>query len=367
MKKYDELTLKMRKNRSLYEYSNLPQKPRIHFKYASLGYNKNQRAQVQFWISPSNKTNLENHLKYIQREGAGKNQEIPDFFDDKENSNVNTEKFIQFQKNEKHHFRFMISPEHGNLINLKKYTREWMLGLQSYLGKQLQWIACEHNNTDHSHIHIVIRGIDTIQKKKFLIPKTWMVYESRKLAGEIATDILGYRTSEERKQNLEKLINKNTITMLDTGINAKQILGKSEISDLNAYQKKRLDYLVSLNLASKNKNNFFVPKKTLFELRDNAQKINIKSQIVKSLKNAQEKTEQIKINKIWQGNENITGKIIKIGKRDELSDRLFAIIKTSENINYYIPLYISSKKVGEDIEIKPLEKNKNKKNQKKRE
>lgn len=168
-----------------------------------------------------------------------------------------------------------------------------MIGLESYLGKQLQWIACELHNTDHPHIHIIIREIDLIQKKGFLIPKTRMIYESRKLASEIATDILDYRTKKELHQNLENLISKNTITMLDTRINTKQILGKTEISDLNPHQKKRLDYSISLNLASKN--NFFVPKETFIKLKDNEQEINIKSQITRALQAAQKSIKKQKL------------------------------------------------------------------------
>lgn len=68
-------------------------------------------------------------------------------------------------------------------------------------------------------------------------------------------------------------------------------------------------------------------------------------------------------------NKTIKGKIIKMDRKDEISERLFATIKTPENINYYVPFFKSDKEIGENIEVEPLKKVQNQKqrNQKGRE
>ena len=42
----------------------------------------------------------------------------------------------------------------------RQYTREVMQQLAAEKGQDLKWMAVEHNNTAHHHIHVVILGKD---------------------------------------------------------------------------------------------------------------------------------------------------------------------------------------------------------------
>ncbi len=54
--------------------------------------------------------------------------------------------------------RVVISPDLDHDQNLKEYTRETMSEYEEHTGKKLEWIAAEHTDTDHRHVHVFILG-----------------------------------------------------------------------------------------------------------------------------------------------------------------------------------------------------------------
>jgi hypothetical protein len=66
---------------------------------------------------------------------------------------------------DRHHFRFILSPEDGaELEDLRTYTRHLMGRMEADLGTGLDWVAVNHWNTDNPHTHIVVRGRDDTGK-----------------------------------------------------------------------------------------------------------------------------------------------------------------------------------------------------------
>ncbi len=55
--------------------------------------------------------------------------------------------------------KLTLAPE-INPADKKAFTREVMQNLSRDKGRDLQWFAVEHNNTDHHHIHVVVLGKD---------------------------------------------------------------------------------------------------------------------------------------------------------------------------------------------------------------
>jgi hypothetical protein len=53
-------------------------------------------------------------------------------------------------------YRFVISPEDARGLDLRRLTRETMRQLEQDAGDLPPWIAAEHRNTAHAHIHIVM-------------------------------------------------------------------------------------------------------------------------------------------------------------------------------------------------------------------
>ena len=53
-------------------------------------------------------------------------------------------------------YRFVVSPEDARGLDLRRLTREIMGQLESDAGDIPPWIAAEHRNTAHAHIHILM-------------------------------------------------------------------------------------------------------------------------------------------------------------------------------------------------------------------
>lgn len=56
-------------------------------------------------------------------------------------------------------YRFVLSPEHARGLDLQQLTRTAMAVLARDAGvERLRWIAAQHRNTAHPHVHIVLAG-----------------------------------------------------------------------------------------------------------------------------------------------------------------------------------------------------------------
>ena len=69
--------------------------------------------------------------------------------------------FAERCKDDRHHFRFIVSPEDaGEMTDLKAFTRDLARQMESDLGTKLDWVAVDHWNTDNPHVHLLVRGVD---------------------------------------------------------------------------------------------------------------------------------------------------------------------------------------------------------------
>ncbi|HLQ60631.1 MAG TPA: hypothetical protein VK131_02080 [Candidatus Acidoferrales bacterium] len=53
-------------------------------------------------------------------------------------------------------YRFVLSPERAEGLDLRRLTQAVMEQLEGDVGGQLRWIAAEHRNTAHPHVHLVV-------------------------------------------------------------------------------------------------------------------------------------------------------------------------------------------------------------------
>jgi hypothetical protein len=101
---------------------------------------------------------LPKHINYLKPEGVTRDGEDARMFD--ANSEVADERaFAERCKEDRHHFRFIVSPEDAaELENLRTFTRELLSDVEHDLGTKLDWVAVDHWNTDNPHVHVLIRG-----------------------------------------------------------------------------------------------------------------------------------------------------------------------------------------------------------------
>ncbi|MBP7624951.1 MAG: relaxase/mobilization nuclease domain-containing protein, partial [Xanthomonadales bacterium] len=101
---------------------------------------------------------LARHLNYLRRDGVTRDGERAKMFGP-ETDDANVKEFTERCKDDRHHFRFIVSPEDASdMEDLKRFTRELMAQAEKDLGTKLEWVAVDHWNTDNPHVHVIVRG-----------------------------------------------------------------------------------------------------------------------------------------------------------------------------------------------------------------
>lgn len=157
------------------------------------------------------------HGRYLEREGAQKEGEKGIGFDRASDEVSLSATLGQWQRaGEPRLFKFTLSPEDGDRLNLREYTRDFMQRVERTVGKPMEWAAIEHYNTDNPHVHIAIRGTRDLRISPHLARQGL-----RGIASEIATERLGYRSELEVLHAREKDIDRRRFTQIDRDIQTK--------------------------------------------------------------------------------------------------------------------------------------------------
>jgi hypothetical protein len=61
-------------------------------------------------------------------------------------------------------WKMIVSPGFGDRIDLSRLTLDLVRQMEKDLGTELQWVAVEPHNTEHPHVHVVVRGIRSGQR-----------------------------------------------------------------------------------------------------------------------------------------------------------------------------------------------------------
>ena len=98
------------------------------------------------------------HIAYLKRDGVNRAGERARLFGS-EADHADERDFAERCHDDRHHFRFIVSPDDATeMSDLKAFTRELLTDMEHDLGTKLDWVAVEHYNTDNPHIHILVRG-----------------------------------------------------------------------------------------------------------------------------------------------------------------------------------------------------------------
>ena len=160
---------------------------------------------------------LPKHIAYLKREGVTRDGEDARMFD--ATSDMAGERaFAERCEDDRHHFRFIISPEDGaELGDLKTFTRELMLDVERDLGTRLDWVAVDHWNTDNPHVHVLIRG-RADDGQDLVISREYISRGFRDRAAERVTLELGLRSEREIRTALEREVGSDRWTSLDRAL-----------------------------------------------------------------------------------------------------------------------------------------------------
>ena len=157
---------------------------------------------------------LKDHLAYLERDATQKDASPGKLYGSL-NHDVDAESFRARCKDDRHHFRFMVSPEDAEqMADLKAYTRELVSRMESDLGTKLDWVAIDHYDTAQPHTHLLVRGVRD-DGKDLVIPREYISRGMREQAQEIASLELGPQSELEKRAKLARTIDAQHKTDLD--------------------------------------------------------------------------------------------------------------------------------------------------------
>lgn len=154
------------------------------------------------------------HLRYIQRDGTSRDGDRGQLYsatDDRADGQA----FVARGREDRHQFRVIVSPEDGaDLTDLTAHTRDLMSRIEADLGTTLDWVAVNHHNTGHPHVHVIIRGRDDLGEN-LVINGDYLANGIRERASELTTLELGPVTEIEQARKLSVGIDQDRFTRID--------------------------------------------------------------------------------------------------------------------------------------------------------
>ena len=313
------------------------------------------KARVVRHSSPKkSRESLQHHCSYLTRKGTEKTPDrSPEVYSkDGTFEASQQDNFINEASQDRHHFRFIISPENAHHLDLTCYVKEVVEQMETDLGTKLEYMAVNHYNTDNPHAHIVIRGKDS-NGKDLVISKDYISNGVRNRACEIANSHLGLRSELEIRNGITKDIDRLAFTQLDREL--KKILTEDidnfidltlmprrDSSSMTQFKRqaleRRLEFLESLHLAKE-------IDPGVWKLRDDFEQhlreLGMRNDIINNMnKCLSQGNSQEKVVFDISGTKHIqiTGMIIGKGVFDELNDSLYVVVSATDNRLYYVQL-----------------------------
>ena len=212
-----------------------------------------RRVVVKVSIKPIGRSGFaafRKHLDYIQRDGTdetGKRAEIYgrgveeiesqklesqlDVVEQKSDQKALTKAFADSCRNDRHHFRIIVSPEDGQeLSDLKAYTRDLVAQMEQDLDTKLEWVAADHYDTGQPHTHLIIRGVRD-NGKDLVIPRKYIAHTLRERAQELVETELGPVSELQGRVRMARTIEAQSATKLDTTLEGKMEGGVIDMSE----------------------------------------------------------------------------------------------------------------------------------------
>ncbi|MGY4572085.1 VirD2 family relaxase/mobilization nuclease [Bradyrhizobium sp. USDA 3256] len=157
------------------------------------------------------------HLSYLKRDGVTRSGERAEMFD-AGSDHADSAAFAGRCRDDRHHFRFIVSPEDaGDMTDLRAFTRDLAIQMETDLGTRLDWVAVDHWNTDNPHVHLLVRGVDE-EGADLVISRDYISQGLRSRAEELIAIELGPKPEHEIRNSLEREVTAERWTRLDREI-----------------------------------------------------------------------------------------------------------------------------------------------------
>ncbi|WP_199261987.1 relaxase/mobilization nuclease domain-containing protein [Paracoccus binzhouensis] len=157
---------------------------------------------------------LGTHLDYLRRDGVTRDGEKARLFGPG-TEDADGRAFTERCGDDRHHFRFIVSPDDApEMSDLRSFTRDLVGQMETDLGTRLDWVAVDHWNTAHPHVHLIVRGMRD-DGQDLVISRDYIKEGMRDRARDLITLELGPRTDLDIRRTLEAQIEAERWTQLD--------------------------------------------------------------------------------------------------------------------------------------------------------
>lgn len=289
------------------------------------------------------------HIAYLKREGVTRDGSPAGLFD-ADGDNADDRGFAERCKDDRHHFRIIVSPEDAaELTDLREYTRDLASQMESDLGTHLDWVAVDHWNTDNPHVHLLVRGVNE-RGEDLVIARDYIGHGLRSRAEELALAELGPKREHEVERALDREVAAERWTRLDTEIGrAADELGVIDLRPqqpgpddphLRRLMIGRLQHLETMGLAAEGEpGQWVVAEGAQAKLRELGMRGDIIRTIGKALKDhGQERSLDSFAVLSGAPDRPIAGRLIDKGLHDELNGSAYAVIDGTDGRTHHVRL-----------------------------
>lgn len=281
------------------------------------------------------------HLRYLGRDGAGQKGEAATFFDRQSDTIEATER-VQDWAEHRHHFRFIISPEHGDrILDLRDYVRDVMGRVAADLGQpDLPWMAVCHYDTDQPHAHVLLSG-RRANGRDLVIPRDYVAYGFRARAQEAAQERLGDLSRADAERRIWRETQRDGFTRFDRRLLA-SMDAQGAVEDAlggqgawAALMRGRLAHLEGLGLARREGHRFRLAE----DLEGGLRRLEVSRDVIRTLN--QRRLETGRDASVFREGK-VTGEVTKAGHHDELGASPFVMVRDGQGAEHYARLSAGS-------------------------
>ena len=284
------------------------------------------------------------HLKYIQRDGADR-EGAPGKLYGLTREGVDGDAFLEEGANDRHQFRIILSPEEaGDLEDLNGFTRDVMAAAERDLETRLDWVAVNHYDTDHPHVHVVLRG-RADDGNDLVIARNYITHGFRKRAEERATLELGPRRDMEIARARFRETSQERFTSLDRDLKGMDVDGVVDLGRPKTVYDRFRSKLLMARLRTLEKMNLAVRERVGWRLSPDFEATlkaaGRRGDIIRSMGRAVgERFSPAMLREFpaQHGPRNLLGAVIGFGAADEAHDRRFLAIDGADGIQWHVEI-----------------------------
>lgn len=289
---------------------------------------RRQNCTVKMHYSYSMDAHKEQINRYLQREGTGKDGKGAELYgcDEKEYREHMVSK----------NFRIFLSPG-SDKVTLSALATTFIKQLELQTGYTLYWLAAEHYNTAHPHVHLLINGKDKNGQDVYIAPdlvKTYM----RDIARDICTSLVGSRTDEQIREEKRNQLKAARYIKLDHEIESLMFTNNT-VDTKSIFTKKellltRLEYLHTMGVCKKDGKKYIFEKDWIDALK-NVGRYNV----YLDARNELHYTSKYDFTLFRAEEKNVSGIVTKVYRMQEDSDANAVVVESIDGKAYFIPLY----------------------------